>query len=400
MLTNMDILVLPPLKKIKHIIALSLISIFLTACAKQQIADSASIHSAAIAQADKEQVDANSIIKELEEAISKAKADELDFYSPVHLDNAQDEIDKAKSFLENPSEDKPNAASASAIAAKSIIEKAYENKALVIEYLQDALANKKILDDLEVNLNFKKDYEEAMEALKELITEIETGKIKEAIQGQPDVIKEMAQLEIRFLQHKHLKRAEQFRKKAYEVNADDYAPASFKNALSVLEQSNQYIRENNRNSKGVEKAGNDAFIAMQRAYYTAIDAKLLVNMSSEKAEQHALDLINKLNHINLPLSNETLLPQSYQTALERLANKATIAQSQLHETKRLLADAQKSERALKEQLHEKQSEPQKLETSIELSDAEWLRPVQDHSAGEQDHTAAEQVSAFELMEDE
>lgn len=369
----------------KHLLISIALCVLFSACAQKQIADSQLIQSEAAELASNSEEGVSDVISEVSDMLAKAAKAELMFYAPLHINNAKAQMEQAKDYQESPPKEQPNAAMISAIAAKKIVAKAYEIKEQVINNLKGVLAAKSILDELDVQSMFASDYENSLDSLQELIMQVEAGALSEAIANEQDVIAQMAKVEIKFLLRTHLQKAKDYLKEAYEVEADDYAPVSFIAALNKIESAEKYIRENNRNRIGVKKAGEDALLAVQQAYFIAIDSKAIVNMIPGDAENHIVTLKTGFNTINKHLSQEELPPQQIKTSVAQLAAQAKDLSALNSQTQRSLALAEGKISTLSAQVAEERAKDEQ----DQLADAEWLAPVEDDDS-----------ESFEMMEEE
>lgn len=330
-----------------NILMLSTLSLMLTGCAKQQLASQADIELEVAKQAQSTTVTVEEIIQQAIKNLENALNDELDFYAPLHITHAKENLEQAQAQLESPPKDIKNAALMSAIATNKLIEKAYENKQTITTHLKDTFASKTILDKLEMDAKYQPSYHSIKEDIKDLVKQFEAGQTKEAVHNQRDVISNMTRLEIEILLDRHLTPALKFLAKAEDINAEDYAPLSFKAAQNSIESSRHYIQTNNRNRTGIERSGKKALEAAQKAYFMAKDVKPLINMLPEETEAHINTLLNKLAEMNSKISQEALPPQPYQNAIGKISELITLLQQQNKSLSAQLAEATNQLESLK-----------------------------------------------------
>ncbi len=302
--------------------------LLLTACANKQPASTQSIQQKAAAQANEANFTPEQAIEKVEAMLAKAKESELPFYAPLHMSQAEKSLEEARQYLISPPKEIQNAALMSAIAAQNFLQKGHENKALVKETLAEALNHKEVLIELGAPQVLKDDYEDAVDELKDLIILLESGKTGEAITQQKDVLATMSRVEIDTLKKTHLGPAREWLAKADDIDADDFAAATFDKAEYQLSQADQFIENNFRDRDGVAKAGFRALKAAQFAYYISQEAERLLALTHEDAELKALSLMEQLNTIARRTTPGELAPQSLHSGAQTLAGRVELLKEQ------------------------------------------------------------------------
>jgi len=388
-----------------RILSTALIYLLLSACASKQIAVSESIQQRSAQEATKSTLTPEQAIETAEQKLLDAKAAELEFYAPLHLLQAQESITQAREYLVEPPKDIKNAALMAAIAAQNFIEDSYKNKTTVKANLKESLAHKEVLITLNTPTLLAEDYQDIMEDLLDLVKLIEKGDSAQAGRDQTSLLSDMSELEINTLKNIHLTEAEAFFEKADDIDADTYAEISFEKAAKVLEASNNFIRKNYRDRKGVKKAGEEALWATKHAYFVALESEKVIKLEAVESEKHILHIVSLLNSINQKAYGKDLEPQKLYNATEELIKMVSDLKKQLeasqletkHTLNKLKTSPETSIISIENSVAPKSLAPVSTETQMPIKNAAAEQPLPlifpDKSAG--DDTAA-----LELKNDE
>lgn len=285
-------------------------SLLLSACSSQQVASTQAIQKKAAKHAEKRVLSPQEAI-DLADAELAAVADEnLAFFSPLHLAQAKQSLDKAKQLAMKPVAGKPNGPIEYALSARELIKKGLANKADVLVYIKEAIAHKRMLQKLNAPETFPERYQSILFEFSKLIKLIEEGEPNEALNRQGTLRDKMYALEIDSLIHIHLREAVQILAQAEANDAERYAPVSFYNAEHQIASTDNYIRTSYRDRKGIEKSGNSALLLAKTAHEIGIASKKIMNLDSPEAEQYVIGEISRLQGYHAQLGRETLPPQS------------------------------------------------------------------------------------------
>jgi len=285
-------------------------TLMLSACATQKVAISESIQQKSAQAASKATFTPEQAIVDAEIQLIKAKEFQLDFFAPIHIEQAAENIAQAREYIIDPPSDIRNAALMAAIAAQNFISDAYKNKKLVEGHLKEALQHQKVLIALGSPSILASGYLSVIETLTYLIKEIEQGNTSEAVKGQVDLIKDMSQVEIDTLKKIHLTEAEAYFEKAEDIDADDYAEQSFEKAEIILAASINFIEKNYRNREGVKQAGKEALWATKKAYFIGLESGKIIQMTAADSEKHILNITSLMNKVFLEGYGNEMPPQN------------------------------------------------------------------------------------------
>jgi hypothetical protein len=173
----------------------------------------------------------------------------------------------------------------------------------------------------------------------DLIELIEKGQIADAIRGQTPLLAEMSKLELKTIINIHLSEAEALIEKADDINAEKYAPVSFKKAQDVFLEATTFISKNYRNHKEVKKRGEQALWEAKYAYFVALESKKLMQLELRESEHYVLNLLNNQNSISQAVSANDLAPQALSSANTELLTLVSRLKAQLKSSQEELNNA-------------------------------------------------------------
>jgi len=311
-------------------------ALLLSACANQQVAVSERIKLESAKAADSATFTPKQAIEDATKQLAEATEQDLDFYSPLHLSQAKESIEEAKNYLLEPPKKIKNAALMSAIAAQRFISDAHKNKATVLTTLKKTFSHQQILIELKAPKITPQLYNDVVEDISDMINYIERGKMSDVSENLSSLHGDMALVEIDTLKIINLDLADNFIEKAKDIDADDYASITFKNAKNMIKKANTYIEKNYRNRKGVVNVGEKALWAAKKAYYVAFEAQKLTQMTEEPAEKHTLLVYSLLNKAYIAAYGKSIEPQDLNGTADALATMAEDLKAKVEKSKRAL----------------------------------------------------------------
>ncbi len=311
----------------RPIVALLAASLLMASgCANNKIANTTLIEQQARDAATKTQMSPEEAVLEAAVQLNKATAEQLHFYAPLHIASAQDSLKDAQSLLRK---GKPSInVIEEAFKVSQLITDARKTKETVKTTLAKVLEHKAVLDELGVQQEQPKAYQAALNDIQDLIKEVEGGYIDKAIAGQADVLLSLTDVEVDTLKMRHLAPVEALMDKADDIDADEFAEATYAHAEKTLETSIQFIEQNYRDRQGVKQAGKEALRAAQHSFYVAKESALIVELDPERAEQRVLFVEELLERINLSLQQESVIGMSLRDQSATLATRVEALRKQ------------------------------------------------------------------------
>ena len=284
------------------------LSLSLTGCMTQQIANTKHMDDAALKQAASSKQTPQQICEAASLAIAKADKEDLHFFAPLHLEQASDNLQEGQEKI------KLKETQAQGVAQCFKVNKLIENgiaiKAKVKTSLKDSFVELNMLKTVDNEKKFTDDIQDHVEDVIDLVKEIEAGKMNEAMQGQAELLKEMLELEIEIVTAKNLTVVEVMLEKAEDADADELAEKTFDKAEKELESAKKFIQVNYRNNKQVEKASALAMRAAKHAFYVAKEVETLKELKPEMAEEKILYMETLLERVNKKFNQGVVIGNS------------------------------------------------------------------------------------------
>ena len=296
--------------------------VFLSACSAPAVKDTAIIQQSAIEQAKSVNLSPQQVLDETRDLQVQAQREDLYFYSPNYIAQAENEIRQAEEALKEKLA--PQQIITHALTGQQLLKRGLETKQTVLTQLKLALDGLAMLSELKTEKLMASEFSDIQADIKELIILIEQGNTTQALKEQSDVLADIAILEINVLKKTYLSQAELALEKAEDADAEDYASLSFEQASIAVERLQSFIEVNPKNRQGINLKTQDTVRLCQHAQNVASAAKPLLKLTNEGAEQHVL-FIEKLiarigqalNHEDvsyLPLDNQSIaLAQAAET---------------------------------------------------------------------------------------
>ncbi len=328
--------------------------VLLSACSAPGVKDSAIIQQTAIEQAKTITLSPQQVLDETRDLQVLAQREDLYFYSPNYIAQAEDEIRQAETAFKEKQD--PQQIIAHALTGQQFLRRGLETKETVLLQLKLALDGLTLLTELKADTLLASEFSDIQGETKELIIFVEQGNTTEALKGQGDILKEIALLEIKVLKKTFLNQAQLALNKAEDAGAEDNAVLSFEQANVAIGRLKTFIETNPKERQVINEKTQETVRLCQHAQNVAETAESLLDLKPESAEQHVLFIEKLIARIgtalkqedvsHLPLDNqsiaiaqaaETIHKQAqaikqqgqWETEKAELQNKLSLLQSQL-----------------------------------------------------------------------
>lgn len=273
----------------KHLLISSISALMLTACVSNDLSTT-QIDSAVQKKLSESSITPAQAIKNARAAIAQAGIDELNFYTPLHYQDAQQHLEDVEALQKKQNiADKNTEILKLALKTETLIANAYQVKKTILSTLAESLSHKEVLLELGSKTEFPRDYQNLLEDLEDLFKLIENNKVEQARKKQVTLLADMVEVEVDTLIKQQVSPAEVILDKAEDNDADDYAEQTYEKAELAIERAKKFIASNYRQRAQVSVIANEALIAAKRALNIGAEAKLMVEMNEEAAEQKALE---------------------------------------------------------------------------------------------------------------
>ena len=279
------------------LLAMIFASLMFSGCASQKLANSDELQSKALADAANIDATPDELIRRASERLNNA-AQELRFYSPLHMQKAQEQLEQARQLHQAKDPENQTAVMAAAILAEKLVKQAEDNREQVKQQLAPALAHRDILIELGSPELVPDDYNGAMSDLNKLIQSVESGQLDYVAKNQPELLADFIEVEASTLKVKWLNRAKAKLEQAEDADADKYAPKSFEQAELAIERADTYTDTNYRDRTGVKAKADEAYVLAAKALNLSNEVQKVYETKISELESYLLDVQAWLDHIN------------------------------------------------------------------------------------------------------
>jgi hypothetical protein len=270
--------------------------------------------------ATKSQQTPQQLLAESRTLADKARIDRLDFFAPLHMQQALDSLTRADRLVNDTLQQATVAKEA--IAAKTFITNGYKNKAHVEEHLNPTLQQIEILKQVDAPNLLPGDYQDSIDDLTYIIKMFEGGEVTEGTNKQRAVIAEMITLEINALKKTHMSDALAYREKADDADAEEFAEVTLEAADKKIASAQRFIETNYRDRIAVAREGREALQLAKQAYFVSLDSQTLIKMNAAAAEQHVLRIVGALQRVAAILDVNELEANTFDNMADELRTKA------------------------------------------------------------------------------
>ena len=343
--------------------------VLLTGCAQQRIANEDELGNKAALKAESFIGDARNALDDAEEAFNRAKAEDLEFFTPLHWQQINDAIKTARK--EEVAGHDQATITASALVT-TLLNNAMGFKDKISDRLASLLTQRQVLLDIRADKVLAKEFTKQDNRIRELASQLEAGKEKDINPEINDILSDMTELERNTMLELHWRPAQKTLEKAEDEGVDDFAPVTYAAAEKLAKKafdtiSAQYIKRDD-----CARIGHEALRAAQHALYIGRDAEKIVNLDPDDAEQATLRTEDYLQQIGEAIGVESLRYMSLQDQTLAITQRAREMNNRLQ--KQIAADpeaaaAQALEKSLNSETREEETSANTSETDTPAADS-------------------------------
>ncbi len=293
-----------------------------SACSAPAVKDTLLIQQSAQEQAKNLGLSSQEVLDETRDLQILAQREDLYFYSPTYIAQAEEEIRNAESAFKDKLADQKIITHA--LTAQQLLKRGLQNKKTVLVQLKLSLDGLALLESLKANTLFAGDYSDVQDDTKDLVILIEQGNTTQALKDQNGVLSDIAHVEIKVLKKTYLDQAELALEKAMDADAEDFAPTSIETASKAVEKLGKFIEKNRKQLEAINTETQKAIHLAQHAEHVSIAVEPMLKFKINEAELHVLfieKLMNRIGHAfnqqdvtHLPLENQSIaLAQAAET---------------------------------------------------------------------------------------
>jgi hypothetical protein len=274
-----------------------LVVFLLTSCASESLVQSEQDINMAKQEATNSDKSPESLLLDYQNKLLAFGEDSLFFYAPLNMQEASERVNKVKIQLKKSMPITKGDTKFELISALRLLDKAVSNKQAVKLHLKAADTNFSELEALQTPTLLPTEFFKIKEEFNKLIKLIENGKIQEAIKQEPDFIKDMLQVEIETLKKIYMVKAANYIQQAKEINAENYAPASLKQAEALLLSTQLFIEKSYRDRSTISDMSEKTLQASKKLYFISKEAFAFHQSSNEDNEKKIISSYDFLREL-------------------------------------------------------------------------------------------------------
>lgn len=329
------------------VVLLSLSLVIMNGCSSNKLKNTKLLADAAKKQAETSVITPQQAFEEAAASIKNAKDQELDFFAPIHSEEANLSYAEAQKLLSSKS------------SSTKILEECFKVKQLVLAGIKHksqvkitlarSVEHLNIVKEIGAEQFFRDEYKDRKGDVKELIIMIEKGDTKDAVKEEKEVLEKLSELEVKTIFAKYISPAEEMLKKAKTEKADELAEVTYKKAEEEIKNADAYVKANYKNHSAVEKVGASALRAANHAYYVAKEVVELDGMKPKLAEQRVLYIESLFTKITQSMNIDSGIGKSLYEQSKYISSKTADSNQQEKNELMKQIDKLKSENVLLKQ---------------------------------------------------
>ena len=260
---------------------------------------------------------AKDAVDSLTSRLSSSEEDQLDYFAPGALKQAEKHVRTATSAFEAFRFDASRATERSVAQILSAVERAnqaldtaYRTREVAMTTLAESFANIETLESLGVAEMYPSLYRDVTRELDALVAAIAKGNISRAQDRQANLLPQLLALEIKAITKIELEEVELALADLRELRPERYVPNTFQKAVASIESAEAVIASSPRNKAAIEDAAELAKYEIARADALIIEVKNLMAIKKTEYESYLLELEDRLAVIADQLGLEMISDRS------------------------------------------------------------------------------------------
>ena len=260
---------------------------------------------------------AKDAVDSLTSRLSSSEEDQLDYFAPGALKQAEKHVRTATSAFEAFRFDASRATERSVAQILSAVERAnqaldtaYRTREVAMTTLAESFANIETLESLGVAEMYPSLYRDVTRELDALVAAIAKGNISRAQDRQANLLPQLLALEIKAITKIELEEVELALADLRELRPERYVPNTFQKAVASIESAEAVIASSPRNKAAIEDAAELAKYEIARADALIIEVKNLMAIKKTEYESYLLELEDRIAVIADQLGLEMISDRS------------------------------------------------------------------------------------------
>lgn len=289
-------------------------SILLLAGCSAKIANIDAIEQNAKREAAMADESASRTIQHAQSKLELGRSENLAYFAPRHLEEAQKLLLKAQEMLTSGEPD--GVVKTVAMTSQKTLEAGLDVKKNILKQLKPTLDHREVLKDIKADQYFPGDYAEVEADLVKLIDLMEDNQTIKAEAGQKLLLVKMHQVEVNTIEYIQLQPVKDELERIKNKGGASVAPISWDTAQKALLQAQDLISKTPRAKGAIAKATVAATRAAQHADVITNLTNEILDASKDDAEAISLRMERWLYRISVALKHEDIrhLPLDQQAA--------------------------------------------------------------------------------------
>lgn len=260
---------------------------------------------------------AKGAVDSLTSRMRTSEDDQLDYFAPSSLRQAEKHARTANSAFEAFRFDASRANRRSVDQILSAVERAnqaldtaYRTREVAMTTLAESFANIEMLESLGVTEMYPSLYRDAKRELDSLVAAISKGNVSRAQNRQANLLPQLLALEIKAITKIELEEVELALADLRELRPERYVPNAFQKAVASIESAEAVIASSPRNKVVIEEAAELAKYEIAHAGALIIEVKNLMAIKKTEYESYLLKLEDRIAFIADQLGLEMVSDRS------------------------------------------------------------------------------------------
>ena len=260
---------------------------------------------------------AKDAVDSLTSRLSSSEEDQLDYFAPGALKQAEKHVRTATSAFEAFRFDASRATERSVAQilyaverANQVLDTAYRTREVAMTTLAESFANTETLESLGVAEMYPSLYRDVTRELDALVAAIAKGNISRAQDRQANLLPQLLALEIKAITKIELEEVELALADLRELRPERYVPNTFQKAVASIESAEAVIASSPRNKAAIEDAAELAKYEIARTDALIIEVKNLMAIKKTEYESYLLELEDRIAVIADQLGLEMISDRS------------------------------------------------------------------------------------------
>lgn len=260
---------------------------------------------------------AKDAVDSLTSRLSSSEEDQLDYFAPGALKQAEKHVRTATSAFEAFRFDASRATERSVAQILSAVERAnqaldtaYRTREVAMTTLAESFANIETLESLGVAEMYPSLYRDVTRELDALVAAIAKGNVSRAQDRQANLLPQLLALEIKAITKIELEEVELALADLRELRPERFVPNTFQKAVASIESAEAVIASSPRNKAAIEEAAELAKYEIAHAGALIIEVKNLMAIKKTEYESYLLELEDRIAVIADQLGLEMISDRS------------------------------------------------------------------------------------------